>query len=93
MKGMKIRHQVDTLDSFRAAQGMNVLMAAAAAEEGIDIPRCEFAVSYTVVESGREWTQRQGRARMHGSQFVSIIERGIADLLQLNKSEQEVDNA
>ena len=26
-KGMKIRHQVDTPDSFQAAQGMNVLMA------------------------------------------------------------------
>ena len=92
VKGMNIRDQVDTLDSFRAAQGMNVLVATAAAEEGIDIPRCEFAVSYTVVESGREWTQRQGRARMHGSQFVSIIETGTTDLLQLNKSKREADN-
>ena len=94
MKGMNLRRQVDTLDSFRAAQEMNVLVATAAAEEGIDIPRCEFAISYyTVVESGREWTQRQGRARMHGSQSVSIIQRGTTDLLQLNKSKQEADNA
>ena len=60
MKGMSIRRQADTLDSFRVAQGMNVLVTTAAAKEGIDIPSCDFAVSYTVVESGREWTQRQG---------------------------------
>ena len=28
---------------------------------------------------------------MHGSHFVSIVERGTTDLLQLNKSKQETD--
>ena len=92
MQGMNIRRQAETLDRFKAAQGRNVLIATAAAEEGIDIPRCEFAVSYTVVESGREWTQRQGRARMLDSQFVSIIERGTNDWAQLCKSKQEAEN-
>lgn len=92
MKGMSIKRQVETLDSFRTAQGMNLLVATAAAEEGIDVPRCEFAVSYTVVESGREWTQRQGRARMHGSKFVSIVERGTTDFAQLEKSKGEAEN-
>ena len=92
MRGMNIRQQAETLDSFQAAQGMNVLLATAAAEEGIDIPNCEFAVSYTVVESGREWTQRQGRARMPDSQFVSIVETGTNDLIQLGKSRQEAFN-
>lgn len=92
MKGMSMKRQVGTLDSFRAAQGMNVLVATAAAEEGIDVPRCEFAISYTVVESGREWTQRQGRAHMHGSKFVSIIERGTTDWAQLDKSKREAEN-
>ena len=92
MKGMSIKRQVETLDSFRAAQGMNLLVATAAAEEGIDVPRCEFAVNYTVVETGREWTQRQGRARMHGSKFVSIVERGSTDLAQLEKSKREAEN-
>lgn len=92
MKGMNIKRQVETLDSFRAAQGMNLLVATAAAEEGVDVPRCEFAVSYTVVETGREWTQRQGRARMHGSKFVSIVARGTTDLAQLEKSKREAEN-
>lgn len=91
-RGMNIKRQSETVDSFRAAQGMSVLVATAAAEEGIDIPNCEFAVSYTVVESGREWTQRQGRARMPDSQFVSIVERGTNDRVKLDKSRQEAFN-
>ena len=71
---------------------MNILVATAAAEEGVVTPRCEFAIRYTMVESGSEWTQRQGRARMHDRQFVSIIERGATDVFQLNKSKQEADN-
>lgn len=92
MQGMSIRRQAETLDRFQAAGNWNVLVATAVAEEGIDIPSCQFAVSYTMVESGREWTQRQGRARKSDSQFVSIIESGINDMAQLCKAKQQAQN-
>lgn len=53
---------------------MAVLVSTAAAEEGLDIVNCELVVSYTMVETAREMIQKRGRARMAGSQFVSIVE-------------------
>ncbi len=72
--GMKLREQKKALSQFRQAEGMTVLMATAAAEEGLDITNCELVVCYTVVETGREMMQKRGRARMPGSDFVCIVE-------------------
>ena len=72
--GMKLREQKDALSQFRQAEGMSVLVATAAAEEGLDITNCELVVCYTVVETGREMMQKRGRARMPGSEFVCIVE-------------------
>lgn len=72
--GMKLTEQKNALRQFKEAQGMAVLVATAAAEEGIDIINCEMVVCYTVVETGRELAQRRGRARKAGSKFVNIIE-------------------
>ena len=72
--GMKLREQKTALTQFKEAQGMAVLVATAAAEEGIDIINCELVVCYTVVETGRERAQRRGRARQAGSLCVNIIE-------------------
>ena len=90
--GMKIKDQEAALAAFKGGKGCQILIATAAAEEGHDILTCEFVMCYTVVESGREWTQRQGRARMLKSQFVHIIERGSADEVQLVKSKREAEN-
>ena len=92
-KGMKVKDQTAALTSFREGQGHQVLITTAVAEEGLDIPTCEFVVCYTVVESGREWIQRQGRARMQYSEFFNIIEQGSADQKQLEKAQQEAANA
>lgn len=91
-QGMKTKGQAAALELFRNSQGRQVLVATAAAEEGLDIPNCEFVLCYTAVESGREWTQRQGRARMLKSQFVHILERGTDDELQLAKAKREAEN-
>ncbi|KAA6429036.1 MAG: retinoic acid inducible I [Trebouxia sp. A1-2] len=72
--GMKLREQKNALSQFRQAEGMSVLVATAAAEEGLDITNCELVVCYTVVETGREMMQKRGRARMPGSEFVCIVE-------------------
>lgn len=62
-QGMNLRERKSTFQSFQQATGWEVLVATSAAEEGIDVPSCEFVVCYTVVQSGRERTQKQGRAR------------------------------
>lgn len=71
--GMKLHQQKNALLNFKEAEGMAVLVSTAA-EEGLDIVNCELVVSYTMVETGREMIQKRGRARMAGSQFVSIVE-------------------
>ena len=72
--GMKLTEQKSALRQFREAGGMAVLVATAAAEEGLDIINCELVVCYTVVETGRELAQRRGRARKAGSVFINIVE-------------------
>ena len=72
--GMRLTEQKNALKQFKEAEGMAVLVATAAAEEGLDIINCEMVVCYTVVETGRERAQRRGRARKAGSLFVNIIE-------------------
>ena len=92
-RGMKTKAQKDALESFRCGEGRQVLVATAAAEEGLDIVSCQFVVCFTVVESGRELVQRAGRARMRGSQVVHIVEHGSGDEATLLKAEQEKLNA
>ena len=72
--GMKLTEQNNALRQFKEAAGMAVLVATAAAEEGLDIINCEMVVCYTVVETGRERAQRRGRARKAGSLFVNIVQ-------------------
>lgn len=72
--GMKLTEQKNALRQFKEADGTAVLVATAAAEEGLDIINCELVVCYTVVETGRERVQRRGRARKAGSLFVNIVE-------------------
>ena len=89
---MKVKDQAAILHSFKNGQGRQVLVATAAAEEGLDIPTCEFVLCYTAVETGRERTQRQGRARMLKSLFVHLLEQGTSDEAQLVKSKQQAEN-
>ncbi len=89
---MKVKDQAGILHSFNNGQGRQVLVATAAAEEGLDIPTCEFVLCYAAVETGREWTPRQGRARMLKSQFVHLLEQGTPDEAQLVKSKQQAVN-
>ena len=92
-KGMKTKTQSAALHEFRHGKGRHVLVATAAAEEGLDIVNCQFVICFTVVESGRELIQRRGRARMPGSRCVHIVERGSRDEGSLLKAQQEERNA
>lgn len=78
-----------TLLQFLQAAGQEVLVSTSAAEEGIDVPSCEFVVCYTTVQSGRERMQKQGRARATVAKFVEFAEMGSDDLLMQDKARQQ----
>ena len=91
--GMKLKERKSTMLRFRQAKGQEVLVATSAAEEGIDVPSCEFVVCYTAVQSGRELTQRQGRARALVSKFVEFDEEGSTDAAMQRKAREEQMNS
>lgn len=81
--------QRDTLDEF-GKPGRHVLIATSAAEEGINVPTCEFVVRYTVAETGIQRVQSRGRTRVRGSVFLNILEkRTKGSELHINAVEQE----
>ena len=85
-QGMNLKERKRTFQRFQQASGREVLVATSAAEEGIDIPSCEFVVCYTVAQSGRELTQKQGRARAKESIFVEFVEVGSTDAVMQEKN-------
>ena len=91
--GMKLKERKSTMLRFHQAKGQEVLVATSAAEEGIDVPSCEFMVCYTAVQSGRELTQRQGRARALVSKFVEFDEEGSTDAAMQRKAREEQMNS
>ncbi|KAI7843234.1 hypothetical protein COHA_003068 [Chlorella ohadii] len=72
--------------------GRRLLVSTSAAEEGIDVPRCEFVVRYAATQTGRERVQSAGRARKFGSRFVEIIEATHEELSLIRKSRAEEAN-
>lgn len=55
------------------APGCHLLVATSAAEEGLDIPACEFVVRFSAAASGVVRTQSRGRARVRGSRYLSLV--------------------
>lgn len=56
--------------------GRKVLIATSAAEEGMDVPACEFVVRYNAAATGIQLVQSRGRARQRVSEFVAILQVG-----------------
>ncbi|GMH37540.1 hypothetical protein BSKO_05413 [Bryopsis sp. KO-2023] len=74
VRGMSGSKQRDTLEAF-SKPGRHVLIATSAAEEGINVPTCEFVVRYSVTETGIQRVQSRGRTRVKGAVFLNILER------------------
>ncbi|PNH08569.1 Protein Dicer [Tetrabaena socialis] len=55
--------QQQALQLFRSP-GRKVLVATSAAEEGLDVPSCEFVVRYNAAATGIQLLQSRGRARV-----------------------------
>ncbi|KXZ47847.1 hypothetical protein GPECTOR_32g459 [Gonium pectorale] len=75
--GMTDHEQQHVLRLFKAP-GRKVLVATSAAEEGLDVPSCEFVVRYNAATTGIQLSQSRGRARMKAAEFFAIMQDGTA---------------
>ncbi|XP_078438839.1 dicer-like 4 isoform X2 [Wolffia australiana] len=65
----------DTVDKFCRGE-VNLLVATAVAEEGLDIRTCSFVVRFDPPETVASYIQSRGRARMQRSEYVLLVEKG-----------------
>lgn len=63
--------------TFPQEAGRKVLVATSAAEEGLDVPSCEFVVRYNAAATGIQLLQSRGRARQRVAEFCAILQVGV----------------
>lgn len=66
-----------TLSVTSQAPGRKLLIATSTAEEGMDVPSCEFVVRYNAAATGIQLLQSRGRARQKVSEFLVILQVGL----------------
>ncbi|XP_054708066.1 endoribonuclease Dicer-like [Uloborus diversus] len=64
--------QEEVLQRFRT-RGLNVVVATAVVEEGMDVPKCNLVVRFDPPESFRAYVQSKGRARVNDSLYVMMV--------------------
>lgn len=68
--GMPPRLQQEAMDKFQLGTGREIMVATAAAQEGLNIVNCSFVVCYNVTQCGVQLMQWRGRTRrMHSFSF------------------------
>ena len=76
------------IQAFREGK-TNLLIATAAAEEGMDIPEANCVICFDDITHGVALVQRRGRARQAGSSFIIMAERTDRPVSFLAAGEQE----
>lgn len=90
-RGMNDTMQQQVLQLFKAP-GRKLLIATSTAEEGMDVPSCEFVVRYNAAATGIQLLQSRGRARQKVSEFLVILQHGTQDEHLHRKSTVEEGN-
>ena len=67
--------EMENLEKFRTGE-CNLLVATNIAQEGIDIPECNFVIRYHFVSNAIGATQAVGRARREGSKCFLLVLKG-----------------
>ncbi|KAI6044733.1 hypothetical protein EDC04DRAFT_2639245 [Pisolithus marmoratus] len=75
---MIAKSQSDTLTEFRSGD-INLVVATAVAEEGLDIQACGNVIRWDLPSNMASWVQSRGRARRKRSSFVLMFEAGFDD--------------
>jgi ERCC4-related helicase len=67
--------QEETMADFRSGE-LNLIIATAVAEEGIDIQACGSVIRWDLPPNMASWAQSRGRARKKRSSFTLMFARG-----------------
>uniref|UniRef100_A0A3Q4HBP5 RNA helicase n=1 Tax=Neolamprologus brichardi TaxID=32507 RepID=A0A3Q4HBP5_NEOBR len=93
VKPMTSAEQKDVLKKFGNGQ-VNLLIATTVAEEGLDIPACNFVIRYGLVTNEIAMIQAQGRGRAEDSSYtlVEVKNSGVAEKECVNEYRKKMMN-
>uniref|UniRef100_A0AAX7SPF4 RNA helicase n=1 Tax=Astatotilapia calliptera TaxID=8154 RepID=A0AAX7SPF4_ASTCA len=93
VKPMTSAEQKDVLKKFGNGQ-VNLLIATTVAEEGLDIPACNFVIRYGLVTNEIAMIQAQGRGRAEDSSYtlVEVKNSGVAEKECVNEYRKNMMN-
>ncbi|XP_044072913.1 interferon-induced helicase C domain-containing protein 1 [Siniperca chuatsi] len=93
VKPMTAAEQRDVLTKFRNGE-VNLLIATTVAEEGLDIPACNFVIRYGLVTNEIAMIQAQGRGRAEDSSYtlVEVKNSGVAEKECVNEYRKNMMN-
>ncbi|KAI0792736.1 hypothetical protein C8Q75DRAFT_579347 [Abortiporus biennis] len=74
-KGMALRSQQDVVKLFRDKE-VNLLVATAVAEEGLDFPACDLVIRFDPIQHMVGYIQSRGRARHRSATFIVMVQKG-----------------
>ncbi|XP_010730514.3 interferon-induced helicase C domain-containing protein 1 isoform X1 [Larimichthys crocea] len=93
VKPMTSAEQRDVLAKFGKGQ-VNLLIATTVAEEGLDIPACNFVIRYGLVTNEISMMQARGRGRAEDSSYtlVEVKNSGVAEKECVNEYREDMMN-